>query len=71
MPTEGVPEGVIVCQGGCFNAGSIDIDEGRPTWHYNLYGHESTTVAADEALVTGRREVPVLFDSDGASVPAV
>ena len=65
MPTEGVPEGVIVCQGGSFNGWSIYLDEGRPTWHYNLYGHERTTVAADEALVTGRREVTVLFDSDG------
>ena len=65
VPTEGVTEGVIVCQGGSFNGWSIYLDEGRPTWHYNLYGHERTTVAADEALVPGRREVTVLFDSDG------
>ena len=65
VSTEVVPEGVIVCHGGSFNGWSIYLDEGRPTWHYNLYGHERTTVAADEALVPGRREVTVLFDSDG------
>jgi len=62
---EGVPEGVIVCQGGSFNGWAIYLEEGRPTWHYNLYGHVRTTVAAVEPLAPGRREVALLFDSDG------
>ncbi|HJM72254.1 MAG: arylsulfatase [Acidimicrobiales bacterium] len=62
---EGTPEGVIVCQGGSFNGWAIYLDEGRPTWHYNLYGHVRTTVAAVEPLAPGRREVALLFDSDG------
>ena len=61
----GAPEGVLVCQGGSFNGWSIYLDGGRPTWHYNLYGHVRTTVAADEPLAPGRREVALLFDSDG------
>ena len=36
VPTEGVPEGVIVCQGGSFNGWSIYLDEGRPPWHLSL-----------------------------------
>jgi len=58
-------EGVLVCQGGSFNGWSIYLDGGRPTWHYNLYGHERTTVAAAEPLAPGQREVTLLFDSDG------
>ena len=64
VPADGA-EGVIVCQGGSFNGWSIYLDGGVPTWHYNLYGHERTTVAGDLALPPGRHEVRLLFDYDG------
>jgi arylsulfatase len=64
VPADGA-EGVIVCQGGSFNGWSIYLDSGVPTWHYNLYGHERTTVAGDLALSPGRHEVRLLFDHDG------
>ena len=59
------PEGVVVSQGGSFNGWAIYLADGRPTWHYNLYGHERTTVAAGEPLAPGRHLVELLFDSDG------
>jgi len=62
---EGPVEGVVVCQGGSFNGWTIYLDGGRPIWHYNLYGHERTTVAADGSLDPGRHLVELLFDSDG------
>ena len=64
VPADGA-EGVIVCQGGSFNGWSIYLDGGVPTWHYNLYGHERTTVAGDLVLPPGRHEVRLLFDYDG------
>ena len=64
VPADGA-EGVIVCQGGSFNGWSIYLDGGVPTWHYNLYGHERTTVVGDQALPPGRHEVRLLFDHDG------
>ena len=62
---EGGAEGVVVCQGGSFNGWSIYLDDGVPTWHYNLYGHERTTVVGDSVLDPGRHEVRLLFDHDG------
>ncbi len=59
------PEGVVVCQGGSFNGWTIYLDDGRPTWHYNLYGHERTSLAAADPLAPGRHLVELLFDSDG------
>jgi arylsulfatase len=62
---DGGAEGVVVSQGGSFNGWAIYLDEGRPTWHYNLYGRERTTVAGPTALSPGRHEVRLLFDHDG------
>ncbi|HAQ22882.1 MAG TPA: arylsulfatase, partial [Acidimicrobiaceae bacterium] len=65
VPADAPVEGVVVCQGGNFNGWTIYLDGGRPIWHYNLYGHERTTVAAEVPLTPGRRRVELLFDSDG------
>ena len=62
----GGAHGVIVCQGGSFNGWSLYLDEsGQPSFHYNLYGHQRTTVAGPESLVPGARTVRLLFDYDG------
>ncbi|MCH2433030.1 MAG: sulfatase-like hydrolase/transferase, partial [Acidimicrobiales bacterium] len=62
---EGGAEGVIVCQGGSFNGWTLYLDDGRPAWHYNLFGHDRTTVAGAEALAPGAHAVRLLFDYDG------
>jgi arylsulfatase len=63
---DGGARGVIVCQGGSFNGWSLYLDEaGQPSFHYNLYGHQRTTVAGPESLTPGARTVRLLFDYDG------
>ena len=63
---DGGARGVIVCQGGSFNGWSLYLDEaGQPSFHYNLYGHQRTTVAGPESLAPGARTVRLLFDYDG------
>ncbi|MDP6105454.1 MAG: arylsulfatase [Acidimicrobiales bacterium] len=59
------PEGVVVCQGGNLNGWTLYLDGGRPTYHYNLFGHERWTVAGEAPLSPGAHEVRVLFDYDG------
>ncbi|MBT3247910.1 MAG: arylsulfatase [Actinobacteria bacterium] len=58
-------EGVIVCQGGNLNGWTLYLQEGRPVYHYNLFGHQRTTVEASEPLTPGPHEVRVFFDYDG------
>jgi arylsulfatase len=58
-------EGVVVCQGGNMAGWSLYLDRGRPTYLYNLYGHDLTTIAAPAPLAPGAHSVEVLFDSDG------
>jgi len=60
-----ISEGVIVCQGGNLNGWTLYLDEGRPTWHYNLFGHERTTVSTKNLLTIGQHEIRVFFDYDG------
>ncbi|MEY4339890.1 MAG: hypothetical protein RLZ14_1740, partial [Actinomycetota bacterium] len=58
-------EGVIACQGGNMAGWSLYLDAGRPTYLYNLYGHDLTFLAAAEPLPPGRHTIEVTFDSDG------
>ncbi|MFM8972695.1 MAG: arylsulfatase, partial [Actinomycetota bacterium] len=58
-------EGVVVCQGGNMAGWSLYLDAGRPTYLYNLYGHDLTSIAAPSALASGAHVIEVLFDSDG------
>ena len=62
---DGLPEGVVVCHGGNLNGWTLYLDGGRPTYHYNLYGHERWTVAAPDPLGPGEHRVRLLFDYDG------
>ena len=63
---DGGARGVIVCQGGSFNGWSLYFNEaGQPSFHYNLYGHQRTTVAGPESLAPGARTIRLLFDYDG------
>ena len=59
-------QGVIACQGGNMAGWSLYLSEvGVPTFHYNWYGHQHTSVAAPTALTPGRHEIDMLFAYDG------
>ena len=58
--------GVIACQGGNMAGWSLYLSEvGVPTFHYNWFGHQHTSVAAPAALTPGRHEIDMLFAYDG------
>jgi len=58
--------GVIACQGGNMAGWSLYLSEvGVPTFHYNWFGYQHTSVAAPAALTPGRHEIDMLFAYDG------
>jgi arylsulfatase len=58
--------GVIACQGGNMAGWSLYLSEvGVPTFHYNWFGHQHTSVIAPTALTPGRHEIDMLFAYDG------
>jgi arylsulfatase len=57
--------GVLVAQGGRFGGWSLYCLDGRPTYAYNCYGRDLTTVRADRALAPGPHEVCMRFDYAG------
>jgi arylsulfatase len=56
---------VLVAQGGRFGGWSLYCLDGRPTYAYNCYGRDLTTVRSDLALTTGPHEVQMRFDYAG------
>jgi arylsulfatase len=59
-------QGVIACQGGNMAGWSLYVSEvGVPTFHYNWFGHQHTSVASPQALTPGRHEIDMLFAYDG------
>ena len=60
------PRGVIACQGGNMAGWSLYVDEsGCPTFHYNWFGHEHTSVVAPTSIGAGRHEIVMAFAYDG------
>ena len=59
------PVGVIACQGGNMAGWSLWLDDGRPTFHHNWFGHEHTIAAAATPLGVGRHVVVADFAYDG------
>ena len=57
--------GVLLCQGGDFGGWSLYMKNGRPHYTYNWVGIESYTVAADQAVGSGKHTVKFDFDYDG------
>ena len=58
-------EGVIACQGGNMAGWSLYFDaESRPTYVYNWFGHEFTTLQG-APLVAGDHHLVVEYDHDG------
>jgi arylsulfatase A-like enzyme len=58
--------GVIACQGGNMAGWSLYLDDtGRPTFHYNWYGHVHTVIRSAEPLDDGPHSIVVDFAYDG------
>ena len=57
--------GVIACQGGNMAGWSLWLDERRPRFTYNCFGHDITTIGDDVRLSPGQHEVVVDFVYDG------
>jgi arylsulfatase len=58
--------GVIVCQGGNMAGWSLYLShDGRPVFHYNLYGHEHFVCASATPLSRGAHRVVITFAYDG------
>ena len=58
--------GVIVCQGGNMAGWSLYLSsDGRPVFHYNLYGHEHFVCASATPLSCGAHRIVITFAYDG------
>lgn len=66
IPAEGA-RGVILCQAGRFGGWSLYVKDCKPTYTYNFLGIERFTVAAAEALPTGKASIRFAFASDGGN----
>jgi arylsulfatase A-like enzyme len=65
---EGGGEGVVIAQGGAFGGWSIYLEEGRPTYCYNLLGIARFKVAGAESLDAGEHQVRMEFTYDGGGL---
>jgi arylsulfatase A-like enzyme len=65
VPESGA-QGVIVAEGGVVAGWSLYVDAaGRPTYSYNFFGAERSTITASEALASGERTLGFDFAYDG------
>ncbi|PRB18450.1 arylsulfatase [Microbacterium sp. MYb62] len=60
--------GVVVAQGGAFGGWAIYLDEGKPTYCYNLFGMQRTYVRSAQPLASGDHQVRLEFDYDGGGL---
>jgi arylsulfatase len=65
---KGGASGVIIAQGGAFGGWSLYLNEGRPTYCYNLLGVARFKVAGGEPLQGGERQVRMEFAYDGGGL---
>jgi hypothetical protein len=61
-------EGVIFAQGGAFAGWSIYVNDGRPTYCYNLLGLQRFRIQADAAIPPGIHQVRMEFAYDGGGL---
>jgi hypothetical protein len=67
VPQRGA-HGVILAQAGRFGGWSFYLKDGKPTYTYNWLGLKSYTVAAKQALPTGKATIRFDFVYDGGGV---
>jgi hypothetical protein len=65
---QGGTNGVILAQAGRFGGWSLYLKDGKPTYTYNWLGLKSYTVAAGQAVPTGKVNIRYEFVYDGGGV---
>ena len=64
---DGGADGVIIAQGGAFGGWSLYLNDGRPTYCYNLFGLQHH-VAGDAPVPAGTHQVRMEFAYDGGGL---
>lgn len=67
IPKNGA-NGVILAQAGRFGGWSLYLKDGKPTYTYNFLGLQRYTVAAKQALPTGKATIRFEFAYDGGGI---
>lgn len=67
IPTGGA-DGVLVAEGGTASGYSLYVKDGRPSYTYNYFRQEVTTVAAKDPLAAGRAVIELHFAYDGGGL---
>ena len=67
VPSSGA-EGVLVADGGLSSGYTIYVKDGRPTYTYNYFRRQVTTIAAPDRLPAGHSRIEVHFAYDGGGV---
>jgi arylsulfatase len=67
IPKKGA-NGVILAQAGRFGGWSLYVKDGKPTYTYNWLGLQQYTVAATQALPSGKATIRFEFASDGGGM---
>jgi arylsulfatase len=66
--TGGPLEGVVIAQGGAFGGLSLYFKSGKARFAYNFFGLDTTIVAADSVLESGKHQVRMEFAYDGGGL---
>jgi len=64
----GGAEGVIVAEGGVSSGYALYLKDGRPTYTYNYFRREVTTIAAKDPLPAGKSVIELRFAYDGGGL---
>ena len=67
IPKSGA-DGVLVAEGGASSGYTLYLKTGRPTYTYNYFRREVTTIAAKAALPVGKSVIELRFVYDGGGV---
>jgi arylsulfatase A-like enzyme len=67
IPEDGA-EGVVICQGGNMAGWTLYVQDNKPIYHYNLFGHEHYIITSDDELPSGAVTLKVDFDYDGGGL---
>jgi arylsulfatase len=66
---EGSPaHGVILSQGGICGGWMFYVNDGKPTYHYNLVGLREFVITSTQTLTAGKHQVRMEFAYDGGGI---
>ena len=67
IPKDGA-NGMIVTQGGLFAGWALYLENGKPTFHYNLVNKYHYNIASAQALAPGKHTLVLAFKYDGGGI---